>query len=213
MKPNHSSLKNWFLCFERTDFHFIYDVFLSLLSKLTDNCIFLERPFYKVFKGYFINVFAHSFVQSISSQYQANHILISLNSILPHCIVIEWLLAKRVAFCQFALELSCLVDWSISFFDIVKSWAWVSLLNDNLPFVKLLPNQRRSNGVLLMRCQSWKEANTFKTFFVLSIIPNYDFLNCLAKSNSIDGPEFGLLKSNNLAIPFRIVQKCQFSKS
>jgi len=49
---------------------------------------------------------------------------------LTHGVVVERLLAKRIAFGQAALEASALVDRCISFLDVVENRAWIPLLDN-----------------------------------------------------------------------------------
>lgn len=206
LKTNNSSFENRLLSLERAYLHLIYNFFLNLFSKLTDGGILFEGPPNEVFESHLIDIISHYPVQSVPAKHQAYDIFISLYGILPHSIVIQRLLPEGISFCQFSLELRCLIDWCASFLDVIESWSRISFLNDDLALVKLLTYQRRGDDIFLVRSEVGEKSDTFEAFFVLCILSDNHFLDCMSEGDPINNPEITVWQCDNLAISRCVVK-------
>lgn len=80
-------------------------------------------------------------------------------------------------------------------------------MNDTLPFVELLPDERRCYDILLIRSEVCKESDTFKALLIFGVFFDDHLLDCMSKGNPIDDPESCIFQSNDFAVPFCMIKK------
>ena len=59
------------------------------LVEFAEQRIFLEGPLDEIFEGDIINLIVKDSVESVSSQHQASHLIISFDGQLPHSVVVQ----------------------------------------------------------------------------------------------------------------------------
>lgn len=173
----------------------------------------LNCPFHEISESNHKNLISKNFTKSLSPQNQASHVLFSLYSHLPDCVIEKGLLSKGISLLKLSHQFVAFVDGSRAFFYDIKGWSGVSFIYNDLSLHILLGYQSSSNCIFVVIRETAKKSYILHKFFILLVLLDDNLFNSLSKCITINSPERAVLTSLNWKSPWRFIKQSDLPES